>query len=59
MDKNWPLTVIDHKGNRKKVFLNPGEMVLYESAKIPHGRQFPFCGEFFDNLFVHFRPLEP
>ncbi len=32
-----------------------GEMVLYESAKVPHGRQYPFNGTFFDNIFVHFR----
>ena len=36
--------------------LEPGEMVLYESAKLPHGRQIPFQGEFYDNLFAHFYP---
>ena len=34
----------------------PGEMVLYESAKLPHGRQIPFEGEYYDNLFAHFYP---
>ena len=29
-------------------------MLLYESAKVPHGRQFPFQGEYFDNIFIHF-----
>ena len=55
VDEEWPLTVIDHKKDRAKVFLKPGEMLLYESAKMPHGRQFPFNGDYFDNLFVHFR----
>ena len=54
MDKNWPLLVIDNQGNKRKVFLEPGEMILYESAKMPHGRQIPLEGEFYDNLFVHF-----
>ena len=54
VDEPWPLTVITHEGKREKIFLKPGEMLLYESAKMPHGRQFPFKGEFYDNLFVHF-----
>ena len=54
MDKNWPLLVIDNQGNRRRINLDPGEMLLYESARMPHGRQIPFEGEFYDNLFVHF-----
>ena len=30
-------------------------MLLYESAKVPHGRQFPFQGEYYDNIFIHFQ----
>ena len=56
MDEPWPLTIIDHQGNKQKLYLQPGEMLFYESAKLPHGRQFPFKGDYFDNLFVHFRP---
>lgn len=33
-------------------------MLLYESAKILHGRQFPLDGDFYDNLFVHFHPIQ-
>ena len=55
VDKPWPLTVISHLGEKKKIFLNPGEMLLYESAKMPHGRQFPLKGEYYDNLLVHFK----
>ena len=47
--------MINHLGEKKKIFLKPGEMLLYESAKMPHGRQFPLNGEFYDNLFVHYR----
>ena len=52
------MNVVNHDGERQSVLLNPGEMLFYESAKIPHGRQFPFDGEYFDNLFIHFLPLQ-
>ena len=54
MDKDWPLHVIDNQGNKKRIYLEPGEMLLYESARMPHGRQIPFEGEYYDNLFAHF-----
>ena len=57
VDEDWPLTVVDHQGRPEKIVLKPGQMVLYESATIPHGRQFPLNGDFYDNLFVHFVPL--
>ena len=53
---DWPLNLIDVKGRKLKIFLKPGEMLLYESAKVMHGRQGPFDGEYFDNVFVHFQP---
>ena len=33
-------------------------MILYESASVPHGRQFPLEGEFYDNVFIHFVPTD-
>ena len=54
VDTPWPLTVIDHNGRKDKVYLEKGEMVLYESAKVMHGRQFYLDGDYYDNLFVHF-----
>ena len=33
-------------------------MILYESATVLHGRQFPLEGEFYDNIFFHFRPVQ-
>ena len=58
MDQKWPVTLIDHQGKKQKIFLNPGEMILYESASVPHGRQFPLEGEFYDNVFIHFVPTD-
>ena len=45
---------MDNEGQKKMIFLKPGEMLLYESAKVPHGRQFPLEGEYYENILVHF-----
>lgn len=58
VDENWPLNLIDHKGQKKSLNLKPGQMLLYESASVLHGRQFPFRGDYYDNLFIHFQPVE-
>ena len=52
VDNEWPLTVIDHKGKKDKIYLKKGEMVVYESAKVI-GRQLPLDGDYFENLFIH------
>ena len=52
----WPLYIMDHEQNHHKVYLQPGEMVWYESSRLPHGRLDRLDGEHFDNLFVHFYP---
>ena len=57
VDEDWPLTIIDNQGNKQKLFLKPGEMLLYESAKVAHGRPFPLKGDFYENVFIHFQPL--
>ena len=31
-------------------------MVWYESARLVHGRPDKLEGEYFDNIFVHYRP---
>jgi prolyl 4-hydroxylase len=37
--------------------MEPGDMVLYESHSIIHGRPFPLKGRFFANIFIHFEPV--
>jgi len=54
--KEWPLYIMDHAGETHKIYLQPGQVLWYESAKLPHGRPEPFQGEFYDNVFVHFKP---
>jgi hypothetical protein len=56
MDSHWCLTINDHDGVEHQVNLLPGEMLLYESAALVHGRPYPLDGEAYANAFVHFRP---
>ena len=58
MNEDWPLNLVDHKGQKHTLKLKPGEMLLYESNTVPHARQTPFNGTYFDNLFVHYKPEE-
>jgi hypothetical protein len=57
-DEPWPIEVIAHDGTAHNVTLKPGEMVLYESHTIIHGRPTPMKGRFYANLFVHFQPQD-
>ena len=36
-----------------------GDMVLYESHSVIHGRPFPMNGNYFANCFIHFEPYAP
>jgi hypothetical protein len=56
VEEDWPLFIKDNSGGSHEVVLAPGEMLWYESARLPHGRMRHLKGSFFDNLFVHFRP---
>ena len=53
----WPLFVTDRAGVRHEVLLQPGEVLLLESAACLHGRPRPLEGDFFANAFVHMSPL--
>jgi len=57
VDEDWPLYIKDNNGNDHQVFLKPGEMVWYESARLVHGRMDQFKGKYFDNIFIHYMPL--
>ena len=56
VDEAWPLVIEDHRGIEHTVTMEPGEMVLYESARLLHGRPIPLNGSSYANLFVHFKP---
>lgn len=46
----------DLLGQDARVDLRPGQLFLYESAKVPHGRRGTFRGDKYAAIFVHFRP---
>jgi len=53
---DWPLEVVMPDGTRQKLTTEPGSLILYESAKIIHGRPSVFNGKFQYSCFVHYRP---
>lgn len=55
-DADWPLEILDHDGKLHAVNMKPGDLLLYESAKLLHGRPTPFDGDFYANIFVHYMP---
>jgi hypothetical protein len=57
MDRDWPLLILDHDGNEHNVIMEPGDMVLYESAKLLHGRPETMKGGHYDNIFIHYMPV--
>lgn len=56
MDKDWPLVIINREGKRENIYMEPGDMVLYESASLPHSREQPLEGDYYTNMFIHFAP---
>lgn len=54
VNTDWALDIQDHFGNWHKVYAEPGDMILYESAKNLHGRKDPFDGEYYRNFFLHY-----
>jgi hypothetical protein len=57
VDEPWPLEVIGHDGVARNITMVPGDLVLYESHSVIHGRQFPLKGRFMANVckFPSFR----
>lgn len=45
--KPWPLIIEDYKGNINEVILEKGDVLLYESSKLFHGRPRRFEGEWY------------
>jgi len=54
--KDWPLQIYDHQGVLHELTMKPGEAVFYESAKCGHSRRKALPGEYYANLFIHFKP---
>lgn len=56
VDEDWPIEVYAHDGRAYNITMQPGDMVLYESHSVVHGRPFPLKGRFYANVFIHFEP---
>lgn len=57
-DENWELEVIGLDGHYYRIMMEPGEMVLYEGASLPHGRPKPLNGTVYTNAFCHYKPID-
>ena len=58
LNKPWPLYIEDNDGQPHEVFIEPGEMVFFEGARLRHGRPYPLDGEYYANIFIHYTPLD-
>jgi len=54
----WPLVIEDFQGNTHEVYLETGDMVLYESSKCFHGRPKRYNGKWYSSLFTHYYPVD-
>ena len=52
---DWPLDIKGHDGEWYKVYAQPGDMILYESAVCPHARKEIFGGNYFRNFYIHYK----
>jgi len=52
----WPLAMEGFDGRINEVYLEPGDLLLYESSKCLHGRPRRFNGAWYSSLFIHYRP---
>mmetsp|Transcript_13189 Transcript_13189/g.20052 ORF Transcript_13189/g.20052 Transcript_13189/m.20052 type:complete len:452 (+) Transcript_13189:983-2338(+) len=56
VDEPWPLEVYGRDNKAHNVTMEPGDMVLYESHSLIHGRPFELKGRYYANIFIHFEP---
>jgi len=54
--KPWPLVIEDLHGRTHSLILSPGDILLYESAKLLHGRPIPLDGAWYADVFCHYYP---
>jgi hypothetical protein len=53
----WAVEIYDHADRLHEITMEEGDIVYYESARCLHGRMKPLAGEFYVNLFAHYRPV--
>jgi prolyl 4-hydroxylase len=58
LDEPWPIVIEDNMGVEHAVSLQPGQMLFYESARLPHARPSGMKGRHYTSVFVHYKPAE-
>jgi len=58
MEEPWALQIYNHDSEPSHVTMEPGDVVLYESAAAIHGRPFPLKGKYYANVFIHTKPKD-
>eukprot|EP01035_Chromulina_nebulosa_P019081 gene19081-24907_t len=56
MREPWPVEIYDFADRLHEIEMNAGDIVYYESARCLHGRMRPLRGNYYVNLFAHYRP---
>ena len=56
--RGWPIVIEDFQGNTNEVYLESGDMLLYESSKCFHGRPAKMKGTWYSSLFLHYYPRD-
>ena len=51
--EDWPLHIVTNQGVEEKVYLNVGDIIFYESARLFHGRPTPLLGKYYSILMTH------
>jgi len=52
---DWGIQIEEHNGNSHTIYMQPGDILLYESAVCLHGRGDEFKGEYYRNMYVHYK----
>lgn len=52
------MVIEDFEGNTHEVYLETGDMLLYEPSKCFHGRPKRYNGKWYSSLFTHYYPVD-
>ena len=55
IEEPWCL-VLELKDDIVEVDLKPGQMMMYEGSTVPHSRPFPLKGNYYANMYLHYKP---
>jgi prolyl 4-hydroxylase len=55
-EKPWPLYIEDHNYRPHEIEMEYGDVVFYESTTCLHGRPTTFEGDYYRNMYIHFKP---